>query len=383
MPKIAQNNIVFSTAVLEDVTSTGKKKFWVGHVEQRGKEFGYYTEFWQEGAKKQQSAFVAVKGKNLGRANETIPRDQAIAEIESQRDKKTHKGYVPQGAKRTRVLSLPMLAHNYEKRGHDIVFPCDGQPKYDGVRVVTDGTQFWSREGNLFHAANTAHLRFDAANGTIFFDGEMMLEGVFNEDYDFNDIISALKEEDSPEAHRLRYHVFDIVAEELTWQERKLLLRDWFDYSVLPDTWRLVPTTAINAEADVETYLEQCLKDGYEGIMLRNLRGKYKLKNRSKDLQKYKKTKTEEFRIVRVVEGRGKDKGTPICVCVTKAKKEFNARMMGSLAWRQQVWRERDAIINEDLTVAFQDFTPDGVPRFPRGVAIRNYEGPKAAKRKK
>src|SRR6478609_8755159 len=106
-------NTIHSTPVLTDVTSTGKKKFWQGHVvEQDGTVFTY-TEFWQEGSARQQSALTAVEGKNKGRKNETSAQDQAIAEIDSDCNKKQKKGYTPEGQERTRVLPLPMLAHPF------------------------------------------------------------------------------------------------------------------------------------------------------------------------------------------------------------------------------------------------------------------------------
>jgi ATP-dependent DNA ligase len=366
-------NIIHSTPVLADLTSTGKKKYWQGFVaEQDGRAFTY-SEFWQEGSARQQSVPTEAQGKNVGRKNETTAQAQAIADIESDCKRKQKKGYVPEGEERTRVLALPMLAHSYAKRAHDLVWPCLAQPKLDGVRAVTDGTRFWSREGNLFPAATTAHLLGDTEG--MMLDGEIMLDP---ELYTFEQSISALKDE-TPDATKLAlsqqliYHVFDVVEQGQTFATRYARLLNLFEKGTVAG-WRLVQASELRDASEVQAYLDRCLEQGHEGIMLRNVAGEYKLKHRSKDLLKHKPFVDDEFVIVGVEEGQGKDAGTPVFVCVTEASKEFRARPKGTLEWRQQLWRERSVLIGKKLSVTYQNLTAEGVPRFPVAKAIRDYE---------
>ena len=54
--------------------------------------------------------------------------------------------------------------------------------------------------------------------------------------------------------------------------------------------------------------------------------------------------------------------------------KKFNARMMGTLEERKTIFTNKQRYIGKMLTVRYQQLTEDGVPRFPVGVAVRDYE---------
>jgi DNA ligase-1 len=90
---------------------------------------------------------------------------------------------------------------------------------------------------------------------------------------------------------------------------------------------------------------------------------------------KVKEFQDAEFRIVGCDEGVGQDAGTPIWRCeISPGGPQFSARMMGTLENRRLMWQRRAEYIGEMLTVKFFEYTNDGIPRFPNGVAIRNYE---------
>ena len=89
----------------------------------------------------------------------------------------------------------------------------------------------------------------------------------------------------------------------------------------------LILTENIRLEnpSDVEKYHEEFVKEGYEGIMVRNNSGEYGLNRRSKNLQKYKKFFDQEFEIVGYYEGTGNDRGTVIWECMTEDGQIFKA----------------------------------------------------------
>lgn len=362
-------NTLVETPILQDRASTGKPKFWQGVVLTDGTHFYTASRFWQAGSAPQESAPTLVTGKNIGRANETSPEAQARAEVASAQAKKEKKGYVVQGAAPTRVLPMPMLAHSFEKRGHNITFPCDLQPKLDGCRAVTDGERFWSREGNLFPDASIAHLKFDAKG--VIYDGELMLP---QNEFTFEETIHAVKSFDPAMSPQLEYHIFDVVDTVLPWRERERLVEGFPRTKHTPPKVRSVQRRRVVGRADIETIMGEFVEQGYEGVIIRNLDGVYKLKHRSADLQKWKPFVDDEFRITDVLEGAGKDAGTAILVCVTEAGTPFKARPKGKLAWRQRLWNERGSLVGKRVTVTYQNLTSDGVPRFPVAKAIRDYE---------
>lgn len=116
------------------------------------------------------------------------------------------------------------------------------------------------------------------------------------------------------------------------------------------------------------------VNQGYEGIMIRNAHGAYEPGKRSNNLLKFKTFETEEFKIVGVHEGAGRDVGTPVWECVTTAGDRFSVRPEGTIEKRRDAFERREALVGKKLTVRYQNMTVAGVPRFPIGIAIRDYE---------
>jgi len=113
---------------------------------------------------------------------------------------------------------------------------------------------------------------------------------------------------------------------------------------------------------------------GFEGTMIRNKKGKYIQKHRSKDLQKYKDFLDAEFKIIGGTEATGNDVGTIVFQCVTDDNKPFTVRPKGSRDIRRQWLRDINNLIGKLLTVRYQNLSDDGIPIFPVGLEIRDYE---------
>lgn len=374
------------TPILEDSTKGGKGKYWQGFVVETADHLVFtYSEFWQDGSVKQQAAWTEVKGKNIGKKSETSPLDQAISEINSDRAKKEKKGYLAQGAVRTRVLPLPMLAHDYTKVPHRMKFPCDVQPKLDGLRCVTDGVQFWSREGNLFSGVNMDYAGLKGHTDGKLLDGELMLPGLFGYDFVFEDIISAVKSKYEPVMKRplnprtkdLVFCVFDVLdtTGTLTWAQRYEWLKSHLRVAAHPK-WLLVEARRIDTKMEAEPARDDYLEKGFEGVMLRAPDALYEVGERSAGLMKFKDMIEEDFPIIGAKEGEGKDKGTPIWLVQLENGKTSEARSKGRLDARQDLWKHRESIIanRTKVTVIYQGRTADGKLRFPRAKALRNYE---------
>src|SRR5690349_15601664 len=113
------------------------------------------TEYGQVDGLKQTSRKKA-EPKNVGKRNEVSDWKQAELEAQSMWTAKRDRKYSdsPEGAQDP--LLLPMLAHPYEKRkGKGIVFPCDVQRKFNGVRClaawVGDKVVLYSRNGKTYN----------------------------------------------------------------------------------------------------------------------------------------------------------------------------------------------------------------------------------------
>lgn len=266
----------------------------------------------------------------------------------------------------------PMLAKNYEGNEHRVSFPCFVQPKLDGIRCITDGKRFWSRNGKKFPTKNLKHLMIPQLNALV--DGELMVDDSSH----FEDIVSAVKNGstlDRSLAERIQFHVFDVIMDE-TYHRRRIMAMMNVSYARQRHRvpWFDVKAHLVLSPAQLQRMAKFFLRNGYEGTMIRSRDGRY-VSKRTLDLLKWKPLMEKEFKIARVKEAKGKDKGTPVFICVVKKNgKEFAARPMGTIAQRRKMWRDREEMPGQMLTVEFQNWTKHGKPRFPRAKVLRNYE---------
>ena len=91
-------------------------------------------------------------------------------------------------------------------------------------------------------------------------------------------------------------------------------------------------------------------------------------------LLKMKEFQDEEFEIVGFYEGEGGDKGLIIWRCKTEDGKLFGCRPHGTHEERAELFKHGKEYVGKMLTVRFQELTADGIPRFPVGIAVRDYE---------
>jgi len=76
-------------------------------------------------------------------------------------------------------------------------------------------------------------------------------------------------------------------------------------------------------------------------------------------------------------EGKGKDKGTVIWICSITSGDDsgtFSVRPKGTFEERTDWFKNYKSYVGKNLTVQFQNLTNGGIPRFPVGIAIRDYE---------
>jgi DNA ligase-1 len=135
-----------------------------------------------------------------------------------------------------------------------------------------------------------------------------------------------------------------------------------------------VTTEECKSREDLAGFHARWTTDGYEGVMLRNKAGKYRVGVRSVDLQKYKEFEDAEYKVVGFKEGDGVEKGCVVWLCVTAKNQEFAVRPRGTHEERQALFLEGDKYVGKMLTVRYQELTTDGIPRFPVGLTFRDYE---------
>lgn len=364
---------------LYGLTSKGKVKIWDVNVRQEKTQSVIQITHGELHGTTQTAIRKITEGKNLNKANETTIYEQACLEAQALWNKKCDKGYQSQlhdlTAKKTKNESrLPMLALKYEDRKHDLVWPVFVQPKLNGVRCLLerrgDEILFHSRGGKQFTTLD--HIKQDAMK--VLRDGEMIDGELYcHKDLTFQELVSLIKNDKQKEenAEKLQRYVkfwnYD-RCESLPFKERsKSLVNRGSICNV--QTW-----TAQN-EAEVLAIHTQVTQDGYEGTMIRSGGDEpYRFQYRSPTLLKLKDFVDEEFQIVDVKEGIGKDEGKAIFKCALPNGKTFDVRCAATDEERTIQWKRRHTYVKKWLTVKFQNLSDDGVPIFPVGISIRDYE---------
>ena len=366
-------------------SSKGDIKVWSAQIEETHVATRITYTYGLEAGKKQVQQVYIDEGKNIGRSNETTHFEQAVKVVESKLNAKRDKGY---GDDRNNIETpiLPMLALPFSKRKHNIKYPAYVQPKIDGVRMtcrlVKGKVEMFTRKGKPFavmpHIEEKLHSILIGMGEDFYLDGEL-----FSETLTFQEVAGAVRRiknfTDPLVLEQLSYMIFDCFSTketEIPFGKRLNTLKTLMKVKNREsDTIvQLIVTHEVTSEDGVYMLYDEYMRNGAEGIMIRNNEGHYKLNHRSADLQKYKQFQDSEYKIIDFTEGSNNEKGAVVWVCETKDEKIFNVRPKGTIEGRKILFELGDKNIGKMLTVRYQELTDDGIPRFPVGISIRDYE---------
>ena len=372
-----ESEIIYETQTVYKKTSTGKIQQWRAWVETTATGFLLKVESGQTDGKLTETAGQVIdEGKQKRTAQE-----QAIFEANSKLKKKRDEAYFDTiEAAKTQVKLLPMLAHSFTKRKHNINYPAIVQRKFDGVRCLarlnSDGTvTLMSRKGKEF--AHLNHIKADVAannsNTNLILDGE-----IYSDTLTFQELVGlvkrvTLKPGNDEQMLEVSLRVYDCVElnNEADFTDRYLIIANLTEGA---EYLSLVENVRVSTESEIHAAQARFVEEGYEGAMVRNLTGAYAIGKRSANLQKVKTFLDGEYLIVGFTQGTGNETGCVIWICETPDGKQFRVRPRGTQEERKVLFQNGEEYIGKMLTVRYQELTDDGVPRFPVGIAIRDYE---------
>jgi len=329
-----------------------------------------------------------------GKAKRT-PLEQAI--LESNRkweNKKTKELYcedinkINQSNNSVEMIVRPMLANKFSfelyknnSKAFKIQLPAFVQKKYDGIRCLSyikNGKVILeSRKGVEFENFEILKSQLKKLLGKFpencYLDGEL-----YTQQLDF-EVISGLvrmsekkcSAEDKDMINKIEYHIydaFDTNQPELTYCDRNSILKNM----TFEPLCKKVETFIAKELFEIKDMHDKFVQDGFEGIMIRDMNGKYEPNKRSKYLQKYKVFMEEEFEIIGFHEGSGDEKGAIVWECKTNDNKTFAVRPKGTFEFRKKIFLNGSSYIGKMLTVIFQEYSSDNIPRFPVGKAVRD-----------
>lgn len=391
---------MFSLPILVNVTTSGKKQYWKGFVTDNQ----IHRHSWLEGGKVREFPILSIKGKNIGRSNETSDHQQALNECLRKWLDQQAKGYVvktedgDEGVRDcgstqslcTTALLLPMLAQKFTEREKHVKFPCGVSRKLDGIRMISCFNEgkivLTSRTGKPFMHVEKIRQHILEINNE--FGTDLVLDGeLYSHDLPFSVISGAIRstKQKSSSDDLLEYWIFDIVDVKKPYKERALVLdkiQHWYEdrYAKGERVLKFELYELVHHKTDIKAYHDKYVADGFEGLIIRNLDGLYSLKHRSNDLQKFKSFDDAEFEIVGFKLGTGVEEGAIIYECKWGEGKTFDVRPRGSIPDRIEKAKDGDTFIGKMLTVRYQpsvkqsDVDKNELPRFPIGIVVRDYE---------
>ena len=276
----------YDPKTLYATSSKGDIKVWRGLVKDVGDKSIIEYEFGLENGKHQIQTIEVTEGKNIGRSNETTPYEQAVKMVESKYNKKRDSGYT-EDKNNISTPILPMLALPFEKRKHNIKYPCYVQPKIDGVRMtcrMVDGKiGMFTRRGKPFtimsHIEDALIKLFNKfeRSESFYLDGEL-----YSDTLTFQELAGVVRRSSNDEdvLKQIIYVVFDCFdtsKPNLTFEERLNYLKGQF--SPFISTPPVIKIESLKVYSESEIYERNSVyvySELFEGTIIRNTDGIYK-----------------------------------------------------------------------------------------------------------
>lgn len=312
---------------------------------------------------------VPVEAKNIGRANQTTPAQQAVMELDSRVNKQLDKGYVrtleEASAPATNALGLekPMLAHPIDKVKPEAIDwdNAFAQPKLDGHRCLFKGGVLYSRNGKVINLPHIVEAIEARGLADLHLDGELYIHGMLLQD------IGSLVKKPREESLKLQYHVYDVVSG-LPYEQRRLLIESRINNTEAPVL--RVDTARVGSRAALTVMHKTWLAAGYEGSILRHGMAPYETDKRSSSLLKVKDFSDAEAIVIAVE--RGTPNGefeVPVWTLQMPCGRTFKATAHGNAQQKHAQWEMRHTYMGRPLTYQHFGHSKDGIPLLP--VALR------------
>lgn len=358
-------------------TTSGKIQIWYQEIHPDGDKFR--TVSGQQDGKKVESTWKTVKGKNIGRSNETTAQEQCKLDVEANYTAQLAQGNYWEKIEDVDKIRFfqPMLAcdwHDYK------VTEGYSQPKMDGVRCILKADGMWTRNGKPIlsapHIINAFKDWFEKYPDDVF-DGELYSDKLAD---NFQKIISLARKtkditwEDYAESEQyLKLHIYDFPTGGDLFNERFTNFCNQYQQSFSEEQKKysvIVRTVYCANKEEMDAEYAKYMEEGFEGQMVRRDLGPYEHK-RSKQLLKRKEFLSEEFEVVDILEGLGNWSGMAKSINIRlKDGTTQNCGMRGTQDFARKLLHHKDKYVGGECTVIYQRLSNDGKLIFPIAVAF-------------
>jgi len=340
------------------------------------------------------TAFTEAKAKNINKANETTPEEQAKLEVDALIVKQLKSNYFEDIKDVDKGYLEPQLAKPCKKYIDKVKWE-DGQivdDKLNGICCQITKKGAFSRENEEFFAIPHIKQELEIIIEKFpeaFFHGELFNFAYVTQLDKIAEIVSVVRKEKdiTPELlaeskRMVEYHLYDGygfwgIKKEDNGLDRRTHLEAFikankFKYIKCVNWDRLYSFKAM------EERFNKYVATGGEGVIIRNPKASYQ-HSRTKDLLKFKKSESAEFEVIEIEEGDADWKGCAKAVWCKlpngKRTDRFKSNIKGEREHLRKVFNEKEKYKGEMITVDFQEYSSYGVPLIPyTDMLIRNYE---------
>jgi DNA ligase-1 len=269
-------------------------------------------------------------------------------------------------------------------------FPVIVTPKLDGIRVLkVNGKAVTRKFKDLPNRFVRKQLETILPDGI---DGEVMSSG------SFQDIQSKIMSFDGEPD--FTFHAFDYVQDSLdvSYENRLKSLENWYS-SIADSRIKLVPSVLIENQEELLKIEEKYLSMGYEGVMIRCPKGRYKCGRstlREQILLKLKRFKDDEAEVIgfeeRFKNTNEKEKDElglskrsskkdglvasdtlgALVVKNIKTGQVFNIGSGFDDDLRKEIWTNKEKYLNKIIKYKYQELGMLDLPRFPVFIGFRS-----------
>lgn len=322
------------------------------------------------GGKQVEKRYTA-KPKNIGRANETTPEQQAALECEAKIVKQLKSGYFRniEDAENHKPFQ-PMKAQDFKKHGHKLKFPAIFQAKLNGQRLMVDAQgDAWSKQGESLELPKHWEGVNELAVKSLGLDGEVYAGLVSEGGLSLQDIISAFRKENE-NTHKLQYWVYDIPVEGVTMRDRHDYLHalSTMVFETGNSNVRVMPGIIVHNMEEADALYEAVVKQGYEGCVYRNMDGLYEHDKRSYDMLKRKPRADGEAKALSYeLDRNGEPVYTVEALNGEQVGVEFKLKMKKPLRGLESV----STVLEGCIRYEYEELSDAGVPLKACGIEIR------------
>lgn len=282
----------------------------------------------------------------------------------------------------------PLLASNAPDL-ETLKYPMLASPKLDGIRCLVFGGRAVTRE---LKPVPNKHIQNLIGNSHLEgLDGELLVGDETAKKVFQNTSSGVMSREGTPE---FTYSVFDSFLASGGYSERLKEIQKFKDHPHI----QLVEHTLVNYKEELSLLEEKFVKEGYEGLMLRSIDGKYKHgRSTAKEgiLLKVKRFEDTEATILDFVEQLHNDNEATINALGHTERSSHKANMIGAntlgalivrsdmfketfqvgsgftAAQRKEIWDNKELYRFQTIKFKFQRAGILDLPRFPIFLGFR------------